>query len=126
MKITDLLGELWLPIDGYEDHYEVSNMGRIKSLARHIEAKDGKMMFFNERILKISYSTHIKQKHVITTIDKGQGGLVMLCLSGKKTCCTVGALVLTAFTGPRPTSEHRARTIENPCDFRLDNLIWCK
>ena len=29
--------EIWKPITGYEDLYEVSNLGRVKSLARRIK-----------------------------------------------------------------------------------------
>ena len=32
IKIIDLPGEIWVPIPGYEDLYEVSNMARIKGL----------------------------------------------------------------------------------------------
>ncbi|MBQ3989817.1 MAG: hypothetical protein II630_03150, partial [Bacteroidales bacterium] len=33
--IQDLEGEVWKPIKGYEELYEVSNKGRIKSLNYH-------------------------------------------------------------------------------------------
>lgn len=33
-SLTDIHGEIWKPIKGYEDAYMASNMGRIKSLAR--------------------------------------------------------------------------------------------
>ena len=32
MEIINLEGEIWVPIQGYEGLYEISNMGRVKSL----------------------------------------------------------------------------------------------
>ena len=29
---VDLVGELWKPVEGYYGYYEISNMGRIRSL----------------------------------------------------------------------------------------------
>ena len=36
-SLQDIDGEIWLPVVGLEDIYEVSNMGRVKSLEREIE-----------------------------------------------------------------------------------------
>ena len=44
--------EIWKPIEGYEGRYEVSNLGRIKSLSRHIVRKDGRISFRKSRYLK--------------------------------------------------------------------------
>ena len=45
--------EVWKSIPGYEGIYEVSSLGRIKSLARYVSAKDGrKPRFYEEKILK--------------------------------------------------------------------------
>ena len=38
-QLIDLEGELWLPIKGYEGLYEISNMGRVKSLPRITKTK---------------------------------------------------------------------------------------
>ena len=37
-----LEGEEWRPVVGYEGQYEVSNMGRVRSLDRMCLGKDGK------------------------------------------------------------------------------------
>ena len=34
--------EIWKPISGYEGFYEVSNLGRIRSLERIVECSDGR------------------------------------------------------------------------------------
>jgi len=41
-KIEDLEGEVWKPVVGYEGYYEVSNLGRVKSLSKTwFTGKDG-------------------------------------------------------------------------------------
>jgi len=45
------LGEEWRPIEGYEGLYEVSNLGRVKSLARTIIRSDGRRCVVTEKIL---------------------------------------------------------------------------
>lgn len=43
--------EIWRPVVGFEN-YEVSNLGRVKSLERYIFQKDGKVRLQKECILK--------------------------------------------------------------------------
>ncbi len=42
----------WLPIVDWEGYYEISDLGRVKSLARIVIHKNGKAMHHKERILK--------------------------------------------------------------------------
>lgn len=44
--------EQWRPVKGYEGVYEVSDHGRIKSLARDRVGKNGSIARLPERILK--------------------------------------------------------------------------
>lgn len=41
LSINDIDGEVWLDVDGYENFYQVSNLGRVKSLERIIN-KNGR------------------------------------------------------------------------------------
>ena len=41
ISIFDLQGEYWKPIQGYEDIYEYSNYGRIKSISKILPCKGG-------------------------------------------------------------------------------------
>ena len=37
MKVRrDYMQEIWKPVKGYEDFYEISNLGNVKSLRRNI------------------------------------------------------------------------------------------
>jgi hypothetical protein len=60
LSIKDLSNEIWLPINGWEDVYEVSNYSRVKSLSREILSisKKGKEYKYvvPERILSQSNS----------------------------------------------------------------------
>lgn len=44
--------ELWLPVVGFEGLYEVSDKGRVKSLARSLMRASGRVQPVKERILK--------------------------------------------------------------------------
>ena len=49
--------EIWKEIKGFED-YEVSSLGRVKSLARTITHKDGKVYKHKSKILKLKTGSH--------------------------------------------------------------------
>jgi hypothetical protein len=38
LSTEDMHGEKWMPVEGLEEYYMVSNFGRIKSLERYIES----------------------------------------------------------------------------------------
>jgi hypothetical protein len=56
--------EEWKDIPGYEGYYQASNMGRIRSVNRYVQKKDGKMMFCKSTILKTFNSTYCKYQSV--------------------------------------------------------------
>ena len=47
--------EIWKPIKDYEGLYEVSSIGRVRSLGREIIDSKGRKQCFKERILKLQY-----------------------------------------------------------------------
>jgi hypothetical protein len=49
----ELLDERWVPIFGYEGHYEVSDYGRIKSVQRFRRGKSGSMVSMPEKIMRL-------------------------------------------------------------------------
>lgn len=96
-------GEIWKDIEGYEGLYEVSNMGRVKSLNYR---KTGK-----EKIMK--------------GLDNGKGYLfVVLCKDGKDKKYRINRLVAQAFLEnpdnlPEVNHKDKIRTNNN-----VDNLEW--
>lgn len=102
--------ERWLPVVGFEGRYEVSDLGRVKSLARtepygrhdgdHVRVK-------REKILKASPS----------------GDYLTVRLKGKT--FFVHILVLTAFIGPKPEGECACHGPDfDGTNNKLTNLRW--
>ena len=97
--------EIWRAINNYEGLYEVSNLGRVKSLGNDKNRK--------EKILKPR--------------NNGQGYLfVGLSKEGSRKLYTIHRLVLMAFS-PVENSESLQVNHRNECktDNRLENLEWC-
>lgn len=89
--------EIWKPIVGYEGYYEVSSLGRVKSL--------------------------IWSKPIIIKTWISNRGRVMLRLKGKR--FYVHRLVLYSFSGPCPHGMECAHLDGNPKNNKLTNLKWC-
>lgn len=94
--------EHWKPVLGYEGHFEVSNMGRVRALKLGQPA----------RILK----PHIDRKH--------GHGRKSVCFDYKCSRKLVHRLVLEAFVGPCPKGMECAHINGNAGDNRLENLRW--
>lgn len=97
--------EIWKDIDGYEGKYQVSNLGRIKSL------KDR----YGNTIEKILKPGKIKNGYLI----------VILCKNGTKKTSKVHRLVANAFipnTNNFRCVNHKDENKENNC---VENLEWC-
>lgn len=63
-QIEDLSGEIWKPIKNYEGLYEISNMGRIKSLVRNTKTK----IIKGDTILKLKQSK--KEGYIQSKLSK--------------------------------------------------------
>ena len=104
---ADSTYEFWLPVKDYEGLYEVSNFGRVKSLAR-INPRN---VFMPERIM----SSHI--------LKKGYRKLT-LSKSGINKKFWVHRLVAIAFI-PNPENKKEVNHIDcNPSNNHVSNLEW--
>ena len=108
--------EEWKGIEGYEGRYQVSNKGRVKSLARSFfrTRKNRKSCWVKvtERILKPGRET---QGHVF----------VVLSREGEQKMHRIHHLVLAAFVCPRPKGKECCHYPDKtPDNNRLENLRW--
>ena len=101
------MNEIWKPVVGYEGLYEVSNLGRVKSLNYRRTGKEG-----------------------ILSLKPNERGYVCVKLSknGKKKDYKVHRLVAEAFI-PNPNNlpqvNHKIDDFEHRSDNRVENLEWC-
>lgn len=106
--------EIWKTIPGYENLYEVSNLGRIKSLSRTKKASHGSIQKVPEKIRALSYGTN------------GEGyASIVLSKNGKNKTFLVHRLVAQLFIpNPKnfPIVNHKD---ENKRNDSVDNLEWC-
>ena len=94
--------EIWKPIPGFNDWYEASSLGRIRSKPRVIHQSNGNKQHRKGAILKPGTNKGYK--------------MVVLCADGKRKSVTVHSLVALAFLGPRGSGiqvRHKDGTRDN-------------
>lgn len=109
--------ESWLDIDGFEGLYQVSNLGRVRSLDRG--------MYVSQRRYKEPRWTNRKGKILNTYLDGKGYPMVRLCKNGKASTINIHRLVCIAFI-PNPDSKPAVNHIDsNPLNNQVTNLEWC-
>lgn len=103
--------EVWKDIKGYEGLYQVSNLGRVKSLDRVITYKDGRKCLFRERILKLQ-------------TDRYGYCQIQLCKDGEIKNHRIHVLVAKHFIGERPESYQVNHIDENKTNNAVFNLEY--
>lgn len=108
--------EIWKPVKGYENVYEVSNFGNVRSVDRYIEQKNNKCEKYN----------HIYKGRLIKQYENNAGYMqVQLCYKYKSIPKRVHRLVAEAFI-PNPNNFKCVNHIDgNKHNNNIENLEWC-
>ncbi|MCV7100052.1 NUMOD4 motif-containing HNH endonuclease [Mycobacterium palustre] len=112
--MTTVILERWLSIPGWEGFYEVSDLGRVRSVDRVIVHPISGPSALKGRILKQSPTSdggHL----VVTLVDS---------IGGRRRVAKVHHLVLEAFVGPRPHGMESCHRNDIGTDNSLTNLRW--
>lgn len=103
--------ETWKPIVGFEDFYEVSDLGRVRSKDRIVKHNCGGPKRVEGQILS----------QLITPNGYCQ---VFLWKRGKRKVCLVHRLVLQSFAGECPKNMEVRHLNSIPTDNSLKNLVY--
>lgn len=114
--------EEWRPVAGMGSAYEVSNMGRVRSLPR--ERRFYEWDF--ERRLRVIRQRMTGRVLILTAKRRPNGYLeVSLKWNGEQRMAYVHRLVLDAFAGPQPSAIHQSGHLNGVRDDnRFVNLAW--
>lgn len=103
--------EVWKDVSGYEGLYQVSTLGRVKTLGCVREYSDGRVYNYPEKILKQSNSRGYTTVHFYRDGKRSHGQ-------------SVHRLVVDAFL-PNPENKVTVNHINGiKSDNRLENLEW--
>ena len=110
--------EIWKPINGYNGYYEVSNLGRVRSVTRKIERSNP---FKPNQKNLYTY----KGKLILFWITKKGYLRCSLCINGNKKNFLVHRLVADAFIENK--NKHKQVNHINciKTDNNIKNLEWC-
>ena len=106
------MNEIWKSIPGYEGFYEVSDLGRVRSLARVIIRANGRKQTFRGKILLPAFGKRKGYPHV------------SLHRAGARTNFDVHTLVALAFLGPRPNGFEVCHGDGDPRNANIKNLRY--
>lgn len=104
--------EVWKDVVGYEGRYQISNLGRVKSLSRLVKFPDGRKSYsIKERVLRQQIGTHGYYQ-----VDLHNGG--------DRKRCGVHIMVCEAFNGLRPKKLEVCHNDGDKANNCKDNLRW--
>jgi hypothetical protein len=104
--------EIWRDVEGYIGAHQVSDEGRIRSLAR-LTPLDTLLGTRRQKAI-LKPSPHAKTGHLEVSLSK----------DGQSRRQGVHLMVLTAFIGPKPEGHEASFADGDKRNNRLDNLSW--
>lgn len=106
--------EVWRAVPGYEGRYEVSDLGRVRSLDRTVE------------LIRLGKTTTRRRKGVVLSPGLTPEGYLLVVLHRDDGGSTrrVHRLVLEAFVGPAPSGTQALHGDGDEGNCRLSNLRW--
>jgi hypothetical protein len=106
--------EEWRAIPGHEGAYEVSSLGRVRSLDRDV--------WLSASGRKKGHFIRVKGQ-ILRPVTQSKYGHQCVSLSGRLQF-GVHVLVALAFLGPRPAGKETAHKDGDPTNNRLENLAY--
>lgn len=115
IQSVTLDGEEWRDVTGWEGYYKVSSFGRVLSIGRTLNRKDGTPLPIKPRLLKLNIGKH--------------NGILYAYICFRKRCerhhKAVHRLVAEAFL-PNPNNYSDVDHIDrNGTNNHVENLRWC-
>jgi hypothetical protein len=103
--------EKWVDIEGFEGFYQVSDLGRVRSV---------------DRVVVGRFGDYKAKGRVLAQKDNGYGYLrVVLAKNGRMSNKYVHRLVASTFIGNPLNLEEVNHKDENKSNNKADNLEWC-
>ncbi|MBD2766502.1 HNH endonuclease [Hymenobacter sp. BT664] len=116
--LADLPGEEWRGIAGFEPNYEVSNLGRVRSVGRFYPHRQGKPVWLESRILSQTYRLDKNERTGEPTVALR----VALSRDGTRHDLTVRRLVYAAFVSAELGAEVVINRDGDGWNNRVENL----
>jgi hypothetical protein len=103
--------EVWKQVIGYEDSYEVSSIGRVRSIDRTVSCNTGTRVVPG---VFLKLNPHNRTGHPRVSLSRKR----------KMTSFFVHTLMMRAFVGERPKGYHICHNDGDSSNNRLDNLRY--
>jgi len=105
--------EIWKDIEGYEGIYQVSNLGRVKSLERIIVCKNNVKKFYSEKFLKpVSDNQGYQIIHLNSKIHKSKNHKIHRLVAFAFIPIINGKIEINHIDGNKKNNE-------------INNIEWC-